>query len=82
MKFYGYKKGDFTSEMPMELKEACLELSLDEIDDMIEFLKFVKEKHSSVKETAIAPHTHYSFWKKQPNEINPDLIISTTFKKR
>ena len=45
MKFFGYEKD---SEKLMKLSEATFDGTLEELEDLIDFLKTVQEEHSKV----------------------------------
>ena len=50
MKFFGYEKD---SEQLMKLSEATFDGTLEELEDLIDFLKTVQEEHSKVAKKRI-----------------------------
>ena len=79
MEVFGYSKKDLEQTDLLTMQEICLEISLEEIDDLILFLKYVRQRHEAVSDIAYCPHTHFSEWKQKFNNINPEIVISTVF---
>jgi hypothetical protein len=77
MKAYGYEIKS-RKQTPSPLKEVSLVLSLEEIDLMIEFLNYVKNKHQSVRSAPGLYHSHLQDWLREPSQ-KPDIIILTEF---
>ncbi|MBV8255389.1 MAG: hypothetical protein JO154_22500 [Chitinophaga sp.] len=77
MKAYGYATGDeeLTS---LELSEVALLVTLDEIQDLIGFLKKAYEEHSQIKIKGDYDHSHLKDWKSNyKDKEHTDLIIVT-----
>ena len=74
MKAYGYIN-DSDAETPSRLSEVSILATLDELQDLIDFLKKVKEEHSQVKTKNIFNHSHLKDWKSDYRDM--DLIIVT-----
>lgn len=79
MEVFGYSQKDVEQNDLLTMQEICLELSLEEIDELILFLRHVRQRHESVSDIAYCPHTHYSEWKQDFNNIKPEIVISTVF---
>ena len=82
MKLFGYSQEDEEYKKLLTMKEICLNLDINEIDDLINFLKYVRNRHALVEGSAHEIHTHYDEWKNgklTPIRINPDIIIETYF---
>jgi hypothetical protein len=77
MKAYGYEIKS-RKQIPSELRELSLALSIEEIDLMIEFLNYVRVEHLSFRSTPGLYHTHLKDWLKNPTQ-QPDIIILTEF---
>ncbi len=83
MKFFGYNIDDPASKQLLTLRETTIVTeSIEEIDSLIEFLKFVKHHHfeESRKREILNTHTHYRDWtdKYQPKG---DFIVVTDIQK-
>jgi len=74
MKAFGYVDNS-DAETPSSLSEVTLLVTLDEIQDLIDFLKDVKEEHSKVNTRGVVNHSHLKDWKSVYKET--DLIIAT-----
>ena len=77
MKAYGYEKGSDREEST-ELYEVSLLLSIKEIDSLVNFLKYVKERHSSVSSVPGLYHTHFKDWIKD-SRVETDFVVVTKF---
>lgn len=78
MKIYGYKKN---SDEFVELEEASVECDLLELDNIIKFLKNVKDEHNKVSNKTDICHSHYRDWCKHWNKNDTDIIVITQFNK-
>ncbi|MDR0919387.1 MAG: hypothetical protein LBM93_09115 [Oscillospiraceae bacterium] len=67
-------------ETPYSLKEVTLTCTIEEIDKLIEFLSYVKEKHKKSMEVSTYTHSHYRDWDKNWTTDHTDFIISTAKK--
>jgi len=78
MKIYGYEKAkhEIDGEELLELREATIECSLDELKKIILFLEHTLKAHSLVDKTNLC-HSHYRDWEKDWSENSPDFIIFT-----
>ena len=72
MKIYGYKKN---CEKEYELSESSLLCSLEEINKLIEFLKYAKEYFSDEKYMEEPGHIHYKDWDENWKNNSSDFII-------
>ena len=72
MKFFGYEKD---SEKLMKLSEGTLE----ELEDLIDFLKTVQEEHSKVAKKTDMCHSHFRDWSNKWNKEDSDFIVVTRF---
>jgi hypothetical protein len=78
MKVYGYSEnGDFIAK----LKEVTLDCNIEEIENLINFLKDVKEKHAKVAQKTDYCHSHFRDWEKDWQPNFSDVIILTNFGK-
>lgn len=77
MKAYGYEED---GEICLELEEATLICSIEEIEKLIVFLQMVKERHKDIsKEVDFEScHTHYRDWDKEWEDSSSDFIIVTS----
>jgi len=76
MKVYGYEK---SNEDFVELREASIECTMDELDRIIKFLQNTKEQHNKAKGKTEICHSHYRDWDKEWSKEQSDIIIFTTF---
>lgn len=77
MKVYGYMEN---SSECIELEEASIYCSIEELDNIIQFLQFAKEQHMKVRNTTPMCHSHYRDWNKMWKKEETDLILATPFK--
>jgi hypothetical protein len=76
MRAFGYEKGK-ESESPLELKEATLSLTAQELDDVIAFLRDVKSKMAQCPEAGSFGHMHFRDWSRAWKEgDDSDFIIA------
>ncbi len=69
-----------TDETEIELEELAIFVSIEEIQELIDFLKYVKEDHiiQRDKENLSVTHNHFSMWKgEKQNKL--DLQIWSIF---
>lgn len=77
MKIYGYtKENEF-----VQLKEATLECSLEEIKCIANFLKYADVFHNSENCRNEYCHSHYRDWCDKFDEKSSDLIVITNINK-
>ena len=76
MKFFGYEKD---SEKLMKLSEATFDGILEELEDLIDFLKTVQEEHSKVAKKTDMCHSHFRDWSNKWNKEASDFIVVTRF---
>jgi len=68
MNIYGYKK---ESDELLELSEISLECSIEELDSIIDFLKYAKDL--KIKNKDKYGHEHFKDWAKEEKLV--DIII-------
>ena len=78
MLVYGWKKDDESELLPLELKEATLLCTKDEIDKLIHFLNDIKKE---IEQTPCIDmkedwHWQYRDWFEEWTEEEGDFIIS------
>lgn len=57
----------------------CVKIDeMKEIDELISFLEFARDRHISMKDTAYQPHEHFCIWKKDWENGMKDVILQTT----
>lgn len=78
MKVYGYKRN---SEDFVNMQEASLECSLEELEKVISFLQHVKEQHGKVIGKTENCHSHYRDWDREWDKDETDIIVITTNEK-
>lgn len=80
MEAFGYENGK-EKENLLILQEATILASIDEIDNLISFLEYAKERHIRSKEhsESNADHTHYKDWNTTYDANSFDFIIATKF---
>lgn len=70
-------------ERPSGLAEVTFTASLDEIDELIDFLKYTKERHIYQRDNykTKSDHTHYQDYRREFNKERPesDFIVVTYF---
>ena len=76
MKFFGYEKD---SEKLMKLSEATFDVTLEELEDLIDFFKTVQEEHSKVAKKTDMCHSHFRDWSNKWNKEDSDFIVVTRF---
>ena len=76
MKFYGYEKDN---ERLMKLSEATFDGTLEELEDLINFLKNVQEEHTKVVKKTDICHSHFRDWSDKWNKEDSDFIVVTRF---
>ena len=76
MKVYGYKR---KGNKCIELREASLYCSIEELDEIIRFLQYAREKHNEVRTITPVCHSHYRDWDKTWKEDETDIILVTPF---
>ena len=76
MKFFGYEKD---SEKLMKLSEATFDGTLEELEDLIDFLKTVQEEYSNVAKKTDMCHSHFRDWSNKWNKEDSDFIVVTRF---
>lgn len=74
MKIFGYEKD---SESLLSLEEMSILCTIQEIDMLIEFLKYSKQELKSVEESGGTGHCHFRDYSKEWEKGNPDFIIVT-----
>lgn len=74
MKIVGYTSSD--EESFVQLEEATITCTINELDKIIEFLNYVKITNSD-NELAVTTHSHYRDWDEKWTNISSDLIIIT-----
>lgn len=79
MQVCGYKRN---SDDYVELREASLICSIDEIEKMIKFMQYVKERHSKGAGEEGIYYSHYRDWDKTWNPESTDIIAITIFDKK
>jgi Cys-tRNA synthase (O-phospho-L-seryl-tRNA:Cys-tRNA synthase) len=79
MKIFGYSINDPEKNKLLTMQEICLELGIDEMDELIEYLTYVRNRHASLKHVAHMPHTHYSDWKGAMGKTETEIVVSTIF---
>lgn len=80
MKVYGYKRdGEKEPSDFVELSEASIECSLNELEKIISFLETVKNQHSKVALKTELCHSHYRDWDGNWDENSTDIIVITPF---
>lgn len=77
MEVYGYEKGS-DKEEPIRLSEVSLLLTLEEIDSMIEFFKYVRDSHGKLSTVSGLYHSHLKDWSGNAN-LEPDIIVLSKF---
>jgi hypothetical protein len=80
MKIYGYSaSGRFIKNM----KEATFSCDINDIDKLLSFLLFVKEKHTKTcqanEKTDTYIHSHFRDWDKDWKNGSSDFIVVTNF---
>ena len=78
MQVAGYKK---CSDEYVELQEASLVCGLEELEKVICFLQYVKEKHGTEIMKIEYCHSHYRDWDKSWNTESTDIIVITNIDK-
>ena len=76
MKFYGYEKDN---ERLMKLSEVTFDGTLEELEDLINFLKNVQEEHTKVVKKTDICHSHFRDWSDKWNKEDSDFIVVTRF---
>ena len=76
MKFYGYEKDN---ERLMKLSEVTFDGTLEVLDYLIIFLKYVQEEHSKVVNKRDICHSHFRDWSDKWNKEDSDFIVVTRF---
>lgn len=85
MKIIGIEKGDEKKEEPREidLYETAIFASIEEIDELIEFLKYVKEDHVRQRDEykLSSTHNHFQDFKNgiKIDRSAPDIVVYTVF---
>lgn len=77
MRVFGYQK---SSERLLELEEASIVCSIEELDKLIKFLNEVRTDHYAVKNQSDRCHSHYRDWDSAWKNNEPDIIVVTEFK--
>jgi hypothetical protein len=75
MKAYGYERGNEDAESPLELREATLALTVNEISTVIAFLQHAKEKFSQGEPVAEHAHVHFRDWLPGWTDSEADIVI-------
>ncbi len=75
MQIYGYQKN---GDVLINLEEVSLQCTLEELDDIINFLTKLRKEHADVLGKTNICHSHYKDWKMEWNQGDPDLIVVTT----
>ena len=76
MKFFGYEKD---SEKLIGLKEVTFDGNLEELEELINFLKDVQEEHIKVAQKTDMCHSHFRDWSSDWNTKDSDFIVVTRF---
>ena len=85
MKIIGIEKGDEEKEEPREidLYETAIFASIEEIDNLIEFFKYIKEDHILQRDVykLSSTHNHFQDWKRgfDLEKGAPDIVVYTVF---
>ena len=83
MKAVGYEIGKERDGFPVVLQEVTMKASIEEIDELIAFLSYTKERHILERDqyNGKLDHTHLQDWCKEQGKALPDvdLIICTFF---
>ena len=76
MKIYGYERCEEMSddESLLELKEATIDCTYDELEKIASFIEYALEEWRKLGETYA--HVHYCDWDKRWNKNSSDFIIS------
>lgn len=74
MKVYGYEKN---GEDLLELEEMTFLCNLEELDEIIQFLQYVKKEHTGVNGETESCHTHLQDWKDNWTKGSTDIIVQT-----
>jgi hypothetical protein len=75
MKAFGYDKANVDTNSPTELSEAMLYLTIAEIDKVIAFLEFARDKFVHGKPIFPHAHQHLSLWDSEWKPEQSDLVI-------
>ena len=78
MKIYGYKEN---SNEFVELSEASIECTMDELKKITKFFLEIYEQHKKTQGKTEYCHSHYRDWDEDWNENGSDLIVISTFDK-
>lgn len=78
MRFFGYEEN---SEKLIKLREATFDGSLQELDELIDFLENVREEHSKAAEKTEICHSHFQDWSSEWKKKDSDFIVVTRFNK-
>ena len=76
MKLWGYEKD---SENLIRLKEATFDGTLEELEELINFLKYVQEEHMKVAQKTDMCQSHFRDWSSDWNTEDSDFIVVTRF---
>ena len=84
MIFGGYKKAADKNAEPewVDLETSYIVASIEEIDELIKFLQYVKEDHILQRDFYKLPqtHNHYMYWQKDKRFLgDSDLVIHSFF---
>ena len=78
----GYQVDDAEREFStmLTLREGTISCTIDEVDKIIEFLRFAKEEYEFLRNhPEPSYHFHYSEWNKEWTCNSSDFIISIPF---
>ena len=83
MKAVGYEIGREKDGFSLDLQEVTIKASIEEIDELIEFLQYTKKRHIFQREhyKTKLDHTHFQDWRREQGKAKSDfdLIICTFF---
>ena len=75
MKAFGYFREDKHAEVPQPLREVTLQLSPEELDRVIDFLRHVKSRFEASALSTGESHFHFRDWFKGWRRSDSDLIV-------
>jgi len=74
IKAFGYEKG---SENLLALEEITIQCNIQELEDIIKFLKITKEEHEKAVDETEMCHSHFRDWCKKWTRKSSDIVIVT-----
>lgn len=75
LQIYGYEYDKDDSDIPLELIEASIYCTIEELDKIIKFLQYVRGEFEKEENSRFQCHEHYRDWDKEWLKESADLII-------